>query len=228
MKTRLLPWMLALLAAYSGALIIIELRTSQDYVRQFFDDITGPVPFFAVNTTLSVFLLWGTALLFAVAAAVARQQPHRTAAYWFSLSQVLVFVYLGCDDRFKIHELLGRVFDVGDHYILLAVAAAEVLLLVTVARTLLSPAAWRRLIEAACLFAVMIVIDAKAPHDMVLRLSIEDLTKVWSCLAFLLYAWETVRNEIALLVSAAPVRSGMELPEVRRAAEREAVEGAFA
>ena len=62
-----LGWIvIALLIAYSLALVGIEWCTSQDYVRNFVCDIDGPVPFYAVNTTLSVFLLWATALLFAI------------------------------------------------------------------------------------------------------------------------------------------------------------------
>lgn len=215
MRQKLLPWMLALLAAYSGALIATEVSTSQEYVRQFFDDVSGPVPFFAVNTTLTVFLLWGTALMFGVAAALAGERPSRKAAYWFYVSQVAVFVYLGCDDRFKLHELIGRMLDVGDHYILLAVGTIETLLLATIARPCLTSAAWRRLIVAACLFAVMILIDAKAPHDLMLRLSFEDLSKTWSCVAFLLFAWESVRGEIAALAAdlrTAPERDTTERP----------------
>ena len=62
-----LIWLLfASLGLYSVALIGIELCTSQDYVRHYVSDVEGPVRFYAVNTTLSVFLLWATALLFGV------------------------------------------------------------------------------------------------------------------------------------------------------------------
>ena len=44
-------------------LVAIELQTSQDYVRQYFTDIRGDVFLYAVNTTLSTFLLAATALL---------------------------------------------------------------------------------------------------------------------------------------------------------------------
>jgi hypothetical protein len=202
MKSKLVPCILGLLAAYSSALITVELMTSQDYVRQYFDDVNGPVPFFAVNTTLTVSLLWGTALLFGVAAALAADRRERRLAYWFYLSQVLIFVYLGCDDRFKIHELLGRLLGIGDHYVLLTVGSIEALILATIARPLLPPSAWRRLVAASALFAVMIVIDAKAPHDLVLRLSFEDLAKTWSCFGFLLFAWEALQSEIAAVVAA--------------------------
>ena len=40
---------------------------------------------------------------------------------------------------------------------------------------------------------VMISIDALAPHDAVLRLSVEDLAKTRQCLALFYWAWDTLR-----------------------------------
>jgi hypothetical protein len=57
---------LVLLGIYSIVLIVIEILVSQEFVRNFFTDITGPVPFYAINTSLSVFLLLATVLTFAV------------------------------------------------------------------------------------------------------------------------------------------------------------------
>ena len=94
-----------LLALYSAALIVVELRTSQDFVRNYFTDIEGPVPFFAVNTTISVFLLWSTALMFVVCLATIDGVSNETRIRWFFISQVVVFAYLGFDDRFIYEEL---------------------------------------------------------------------------------------------------------------------------
>ncbi len=80
---------LALLAVYSVVLIGVELNTSQDYVRNFFTDIDGPVPFYAVNTTLSVFFLWATALVFAICVACTHGLPDMDRIHWFFISQVL-------------------------------------------------------------------------------------------------------------------------------------------
>lgn len=200
MRLRLLLTALILLAAYTASLLTVELCTSQAYVRHYFTDITGPVPFYAVNTTLSVFLQWGTALLFGVCAAWTSSRRRRRSAHWFCVSQVLVFAYLGADDRFMIHETVGGWLGIGDHYVLAAVAALEVALLITLARGVVPRRGWRWLAGAAALFAVMMVFDAKVPHDMTLRLSLEDLAKTWSCLCFLLFAWETLQQRVALLI----------------------------
>lgn len=186
-----------LLAAYSLTLATVELCTDQDYVRNFFTDITGPVKLYAANTSLSVFFLWGTALLFAVCFAHASREGAPRSHCWFYLSQCVVFGYLGCDDRFQIHETIGYWLDVGDHYWLGAVAVGEVLLLAILGRQgVPTRRAWWLLGIASLLFCLMTVFDALVPHDMVLRLSIEDLAKLWSCLFFLLFAWETLLARI--------------------------------
>jgi hypothetical protein len=35
----------------------------------------------------------------------------------------------------------------------------------------------------------MIVIDAWVPHDLLLRLTLEDLSKTWSALFFFMFSW---------------------------------------
>jgi hypothetical protein len=194
------------LAVYSAGLLAIEWSTSQDFVRNFFTDIEGPVPFYAVNTTLSVFLLWTAAVLFLVAAACTADD--RGAARWrrFFLSQVCVFAFLGMDDRFKFHEWSARHLGIGDHWVLMAVAVAEAALLVLLGGALV----WRSrsvllLGAGTALFGVMFLIDACFPHDMVLRLSLEDLAKTWSAALFCLWAWSLCSRSIDRLRTA-PLR----------------------
>ena len=126
----------ALLGLYSAVLIGIEACTSQDYVRNFVCDVDGPVPFYAVNTTLSVSLLWATALLFAVCLACDRNDPTRRRACWFFLSQIVIFAWLGIDDRFKVHEFVAWQLDIGDHFVLIAVAVVEIALLLLLGRSI--------------------------------------------------------------------------------------------
>ena len=56
--------LMTIVAGYTAALLSIEYRFGQAYVRNYFTDITGPVRFYAVNTTFSAFLLWAIALIF--------------------------------------------------------------------------------------------------------------------------------------------------------------------
>ncbi|MFG0332346.1 MAG: hypothetical protein ACF8TS_03195 [Maioricimonas sp. JB049] len=190
-RTASLPTMiLVVFAAYSAALIITEWLTSQAYVRHFVTDIVGPVPLYAINTSLSVFLLWATALLFTVAAQLPTPQPGFAVPRWWLYSQAAVFTYLGADDRFLIHETVAEMLDIGDHYVLLGVAMAETLLLAVAFRNgWLKGATLIALGVASVLFAAMLGVDALAPHDLRLRLSIEDVLKTWGCLMFLRFGW---------------------------------------
>jgi len=191
------------LAVYTAFLVIVELSTSQDFVRHFFTDIEGPVPFFAVNTTLSVFLLWSTALLFLVCFAILGEGVVPLRVRWFYASQVAVFAFLGFDDRFKVHERLGEWFDMGDHYVLVAVAVAQCgFLTILGGRTVLHGAALKCLGLASVLFALMLVVDARFPHDLTLRLSLEDLAKTWACLFFLLFAWSHLSEQMRPILDA--------------------------
>ena len=56
--------LLTLVMGYTAVLLSLEYRFGQEYVLHYFTDILGPVRFYAVNTTLSAFLLWTIALIF--------------------------------------------------------------------------------------------------------------------------------------------------------------------
>lgn len=188
---RLPGWIFcALLVAYSAALLVTELRTSQDHVRQYFTDIEGDVLFYAVNTTLSVFLLAGTALLLLFGALAG---PGRDARPLL-LTQAGMFGLFAFDDRFQLHERLGYRLGVADHYVMLAWAAAEVVLLLLFWRARhVTPRMALFFLAGTLLFAVMLFFDALVPHDMTLRLSIEDLAKSWGAAAFFGFGWEAAR-----------------------------------
>lgn len=200
--SRILTFIVASLAIYSSILIGVELSTSQDFVRHYFTDIQGPVPFYAINTSLSVFFLWATALLFAIAAIVSRWCENPPHTYWFCLSQVAIFGFLGCDDRFKFHEKMAEILGIGDHYILLATGTAEGLFLVWLGRTALQDRRARNILGlAVSLFAVMLFFDACVPHDMVLRLSLEDLAKTWATFCFWMFGWSILFDQLHQLRS---------------------------
>ncbi len=196
--------MLLALGAYSAVLVAVELQTSQAFVRNFFTDIEGPVPFYAVNTSVSVFLLWATSLVFLISIACIGRAPDRTRLYWFYVSQALVFFFLGFDDRFKFHEGVAWRIGIPDHFLLLTVGVLEVALLFLLGGfgLLKSRAGWLLGI-ASLLFAVMIFIDGFVSHDMTLRLSTEDLAKTWAALFFFLFSWELLRGHLDELKSAA-------------------------
>ena len=196
--------LLALMAFYSLVLIVIELKKSQDHVRHYFTDIEGPVRLFAINTTLSVFLLWASALIFCVVLRVIQGIPGQERERWFCLTQIAVFGYLGADDRFMLHERLSDVVPLHDTLILLIVGmfeAAALALWGDLPRR--SGRARLYLVLAAILFLVMEAIDAFVPAELTLRLSFEDLTKVWAVFFLFLFSWEILDAHLSKLKEAA-------------------------
>jgi hypothetical protein len=189
--------LLGVLILYSVVLLAVEIVTSQDFVRNYFTDIDGPVPFYAVNTSISVFLLWATAVLFAVCFVCVNGKENSRRLQWFFLSQVFVFAFLGLDDRFKFHEAIAWRIGIGDHFVLLAVGACEVgLLAILGGRAIFVGRALSSLIAAIIMFMVMLLFDAVVSHDALLRLSIEDLAKTWANLCFFAFAWQLLVDRI--------------------------------
>ncbi|HHB92423.1 MAG TPA: hypothetical protein ENK59_04325 [Thioploca sp.] len=190
-----------IIALYSLLLLLIELQTSQIFVRQFFTDIGQyEIIGYAINTTLSVFLLWATALLFIINLTCVKK---RTVEYWFFVSQIVMFVYLGCDERFLIHESIGKFLGRNDAYLLLGLGLVEVGLLAWLGNLRQKTQLARKFLYiAAVLFFIMVVIDAKFPRDMLLRLSLEELTKLWADIFLFLFAWEIMQQKIGNRINA--------------------------
>ena len=195
---------LAALVAYTVLMLWIEGTTSQEYVRRYFTDIgrptkagffaapTGETVFYAVNTSLSSFLLAcaGVLLVFAVFAR-AGQWTKREGLY---LGQGAIFLWLAMDDRFMFHEHLGALLHIPSTFILMAALAINLAIYLIFFRpAYFSPRMAFLLICAGVAFVLMMVCDLVLPHEMFLRLSLEDLLKTWAGFAFLSFAWEAAR-----------------------------------
>jgi hypothetical protein len=195
---------LLLLGIYSLVLLGVEWRTNQDFVRNFFTDITGPVPFFAINTSLCTFLLWGMALVFAICVACQERGDYAVPQRRFFIAQILVFGWLGLDERFKFHEWAAGLLDVPDEYVLALEGAAAAGCFVMLGRRWISRRAAGYLMIAIGFAGVMFLVDAFAPSELALRLSVEDLTKTWAAVFLFFYAWECLREQLDQLVATPP------------------------
>ena len=196
-------WIL-ILTAYCVTLIFLEIKVSQQFVRNFFTDIEGPVPFYAVNTTLSVLLLFATALMFAVSLVCLRPENKNNNIVNFYRSQILIFGYLACDDRFLIHEKIGAILGIQDALVLLGLGILEIVLILTWGNFF----QWNKpirnnLYKAAICFAIMVAIDSLLPREMIPRLSLEDLAKTWANTFLFLFSWSIFRHHVAILHRAA-------------------------
>ena len=185
------------LTFYSITLLYIEKHTSQDFVRNFFTDIQGPVFFYAINTSLSVFLLWSTALVFAICLLCIDSLKAQSEKLFY-FSQIGLFVWLGFDDRFLIHEHLSHW--VGETYIILSLSLLEIYFLITLGQLHKQPqSALFYLCMGAIFTGIMIVIDTFMPSHLMLRLSVEDLSKSWGAFFLFLFAWEILKYKIQQL-----------------------------
>ncbi len=185
------------LAIYSLVMLAIEANTSQAYVRNYFSDIEGEAPFYGINTSISVFFLWATALLFIISHCYLEKSEQNRTRGRFYLSQIVFFIYLGLDDRFKIHEGIGWRMDIADHYILMVAGIGQLLALVLWGRSTLEERSTFRYLCLGCVLSVaMLAIDMLAPEMMFMRLSIEDLCKTWAAFFFFLYGWAAMHTRL--------------------------------
>jgi len=183
---------LGVLVIYSLALLGLEAATSQWVVRNFFADISGPYPFFGINTTVCAFLLWSCALLYVLcltALPASRTSRRERQFFW---SQACVFLYLGLDDRFLLHENLHSHLGIHDGVQFAVLAVLEAFFLVVLGKAQHMDRTRQCLLGcAAASFGLMLAIDLFCPLDLFLRLSMEDLSKAWSAAFLFLFAWTT-------------------------------------
>lgn len=187
----------ALLGVYSFALLLVDLQLGQEFARGYFSDIVVgtdyPLPyraFYGINTSLTVVLLSGIALLFLVCMGAGRNNGKQDRQFWFQWSQIFFFIYLACDDRLLIHEKAGSVLGVEDALLIGALGVLELLFLFLVGDVLRQP--WKVkgwLLPAAGCFAIMVCIDGLFPSGMRGRLAVEDLSKMWAIVFLWVYAW---------------------------------------
>lgn len=191
---------IALVGIYSAVLISLEIQFSQAFVRHFFTDIEGPLPFYAINTSLAVFLQLATALMFAVSLVSLERSEKNKQERRFYWSQLIIFGFLALDDRFLFHEKLGARLGIEDAFILLCFGVLEVILLLTLGNFIKRAKPAKRYIYAAATFFLsMFFFDAFLPQKMVLRLSLEDLSKTWADTFLFLFAWEIYCHNITIL-----------------------------
>ena len=198
------------LAIYSAILVGVEANTSQDFVRHYFSDIDGGRPFFAINTTLSTMLLAsaGVLLIFTACAGHPDLPAKTTFLLW---SQAGMLGFLAFDDRFQLHEALAYRLNIGDHFIMTAWAVIEAVFILAFARRAQIPLkAFAFVAVGGAFFMLMMLFDAILPHDMFLRLSIEDLAKSWAAACFFGAAWCLARFHIGIVAQATTLQHALE------------------
>jgi len=116
---------------------------------------------------------------------------------YFYISQVLIFLYLGMDDRFYFHERLYHHIGIPGDGIIILIGIIELIILFTIGRITERNSSIKNSFYLMCLFAFfMILIDLIVPENMLLRLSLEDLSKTWSAFFVARFAWLILSENI--------------------------------
>jgi hypothetical protein len=195
---RLMKWGLLLgLTAYSLALLRVDLMRSWLHARGFFSDIIPgvnyPLPserFFAINTSLTVVLLSGITLLFAISFICSETAATDRRRSLYCLVQMFFFAGLTLDERLQIHERAGALLGMDDAVLLLGLGVFELAVLFGLGRIHRARSDYRNyLLLAGILFAMMVAVDGWWPTHAPGRLSLEDLSKTWAITALFAYAW---------------------------------------
>lgn len=179
------------LLIYSFAIISAELYGGQDYVRHYVSDIDGEVLLYGINTTLSTIILSITSYTFVICYLMQNgTKVIERNWHFFFASQAIIFAYLAMDERFMLHERIGYVLGIHDSIPLLFLAVVEFVLLYNFGElTRRRSKEFKSLMAAAICFSIMIIIDAFGPSKGLLRLSLEDLFKIWAVFFLFRYSF---------------------------------------
>jgi len=184
---------LALLGVYTVAVPCVEplLRTTA---------VESPLRALAgINTTLCLFLAWGTALIHAIGLMTASAE-ERGAERWFFVSQVVVFGYLGAYDRFLLGASSASLLGGGADAVLLALVVVEMALLLTLGRVTRRPADQQRKVGgAAALFGLLLPIGLGVARPAPFVASVAGLAKTWALAWLFLFAWDMCTRRIERL-----------------------------
>lgn len=202
------PWMFSalVLTIYTVVMIAIDASQTRDFVRIFFTDIGMPYKEgafaradghigYGLNTSLSCFFFSsaGVVMMFA---ALAGRSPFDQGDLLFLL-QGSIFIYLAADDRFLIHERVGRQLGIYSSLVVFFAIVINATIYALYARLgYFNQAMILRLAVAGSIAVLATGVDFFMPLDFPVRLSVEDLLKVWAAFCFLLFAWETARFRV--------------------------------
>ena len=184
----MLRWQLVLLTLYSIGILTVEYVSGQSAVRHYVTDIDATGLFYGINTTISTVLLVLCAYNFWLCFRVSSIGPNHSFPAIFYLLQILVFTYLALDERFMLHERAAFVLGFHDGILLVTVGLFQLFVLYKFEALKKDSPGFKLLLTSAILFAIMLLIDAAGDSIRPLRLSIEDLCKLWAIFVLFLYS----------------------------------------
>ena len=174
---------------------MLEIFFGHDYIRYYLTDLKGEVLLYGINTTIATVLLALTSFVFFLSYRHESEGDKTSKMSLFFLFQAIIFGYLALDERFMLHERIGYVLGIHDSIILLLVGVAELAVLFYFKQISMSILKINKYILIAALgFLIMIIVDVFGASRGFLRLSTEDLFKLWAIFFLFQYAMEFYWN----------------------------------
>jgi hypothetical protein len=211
---RLRSFFYPLLIGYTLMVAAVEFFGSQRAARHFLTDIEsrcpefGSWPLYASGTSFSVFLLWAGAVLFLLSRSCLKPSERNSNEGIFLVSQALMFLFLGFDDRFMLHEGLSDSIGFKDWIFFGILGGLEAGFLLFYGKIFCrGRKALLDIFLAGGFFGLMMFADVLLPYNMILRLSIEDLAKLWSAAFLFKFAWDTCMEKINTLKGGGHIES---------------------
>jgi hypothetical protein len=144
-----------------------------------------------------VFFLWAGAVLFLVAWRCLKPEETGGREELFLIFQAILFFYLGCDDRFLIHEGLSDQLGFKDWMFFGLLGCLEAGALFFWGRIFCrGRRAMLDIVLAGGFFTLMMLVDTVLPYGFPMHLSMEDLSKLWSAFFLFKFSWDTCTAKI--------------------------------
>lgn len=178
-----------LLIIYSIFIITNEFLFGQSHVREYLTDIKGDVILFGINTTLTT--LFSVLIAYNFFLCIVNYKKSEKSFLPFLVIQTALFLYLAIDERFMIHEKIGDYLGFNDAILLASIGLFELIILYHYKEL-----NWQKTVKSYTLylgglfFGIMILIDAFGDTNGKLRLSFEDLSKIWAIFFLYIYSFE--------------------------------------
>ena len=196
----------SLLIIYSITLTATEIFSANDLASGLFSSISktdGPTiweHFYAVNTTISVFLYWSVALIFAICMLFGEQEQGLTRERYFYLTQVLIFTLLGISYRFMLHKMLAAWLQFDPGWLIIALVFLEFILVVNYVSFYQSQDI-RLLYPAFGFWLLTATLETLGLAKFTGHLSLANLSRTWSGIFFFCFAWRILYSKIVVMKS---------------------------
>ena len=193
---------------YSAILLGYEIIGYHEQIKFVYANIVQPLKvnsgniyFYAINTSLVTFLLFGTVIILVISLIYHANKSGEILFYW---SQIILFVILGLCERFLTFSNAYQLFDIHPDFILVALATLESFIVLVYLNTFLPQETFRSYFYKAIVFFVIILgmdaLDIFFKDKLILKVFIKNISKSWFSLYIFLFFWEILNYQMGCLL----------------------------